>query len=406
MAKGVYIGVSSIAKKIKNIYIGENGSVASKNLVTNGDMEGGQTGWKSLYPDLNLVINVGGYLGQCLRLSIAAEPAYPDNNMFLHYFDNTKLFIEGHIYYVSCRCKASSEMNVILAINDIDSLSRYWLAYSGAKTIGTSWSLISAIGTAKVTNATTDQPYVGIMLRNIVASGSVYVDEVKVFDLTEMFGAGNEPSQSVCDTTLASDIGSTNIARKVKKGYVGVDGIAKLFYNTDPIITSFSSNIFPVITASRDDITGVNVTDSYGTWTIQGYANFNSDGSNNVTYAFDSSTSTYWKSYGGTGKKYAYVKTPNGVSIKPTQFSLKAYSSNTSRSNSFEVYGITEAGTEVVLGTGTLTTSGKVFTINTTTSDYYTRLGVRGLNKEGNTSTFTFNLYYFYCTSGYIKQTP
>lgn len=405
MAKNVYIGVSNIAKKIKSMYFGAQVDINSKNLVGNGSFNTGSTGWTSLYPDISFVINTGGYSGNCTRLSIASEPAYPNNNMVLYYFDDTKLFIEGHIYYVSCLCKTSSAMNVILAINDVDSLSRYWLAYSGSKTIGTSWSLVSAVGTAKVTNATTDKPYVGFMLRNIVASGSVYLDEVKVFDLTAIFGAGNEPSQTICDTYLPYGV-LLDKARKIKKGYIGVDGIAKLFYNTDPIITSFSSNIFPVITARSDDITGVNVTDSYGTWTIQGYANFNNDGSNNVTYAFDSSTSTYWKSYGGTGKKYAYVKTPNGVSIKPTQFSLKAYSSNTSRSNSFEVYGITEAGTEVVLGTGTLTTSGKVFTINTTTSDYYTRLGVRGLNKEGNTSTFTFNLYYFYCTSGYIKQTP
>lgn len=313
MAKRAYIGISDIARKIKSMYFGAQIDVNSKNLVGNGGFDTGSTGWTSLYPDVSFVSNTGGYSGYCTRLSIASEPAYPNNNVVLYYFDNTKLFVEGHIYYVSCMCKASSEMSVILAINDVDSLSRYWLAYSGSKTIGTSWSLVSARGTAKVMNATADKPYVGFMLRDIVASGSVYLDEVKVFDLTAMFGAGNEPSQAVCDTCLPYGV-VLDKARKIKKGYIGINGIAHQFYSTQTL-KGFSTCPFPNFTANT-------ATNEYGTWTAS--ASSISSSSYPAYKAFDSDTSSMWYSSDLSLGDTAYVQLnfPAGVRINPTKATI------------------------------------------------------------------------------------
>lgn len=361
MAKNAYIGVSNIAKKIKSMYFGAQVDINSKNLVGNGSFNTGSTGWTSLYPDISFVINTGGYSGNCTRLSIASEPAYPNNNMVLYYFDNTKLFIEGHIYYVSCLCKTSSAMNVILAINDVDSLSRYWLAYSGSKTIGTSWSLISAIGTAKVMNATTDQPYVGIMLRNIVASGSVYVDEVKVFDLTEMFGAGNEPSQSVCDTYLPYGV-LLDKARKIKKGYIGVDNVARCFYSAP---TEFTSN--PAPTGFSGGLTSGTDSNEWGTWTIT------ADVQNSGYYpkdAFDGDTSTHFtgSSMGtSTGTRSITLKCPDGVYIKPSHIQFVG-----ARLGTVTFSGVTESGSSVTFATKTgSTTSNETMNVYPTTELWF-----------------------------------
>ena len=81
-------------------------------------------------------------------------------------------------------------------------------------------------------------------------SAALNIDGVMLVDLTEAFGSGQEPSKKWCDdhiafstatsNTYGSDvarkikkmyIGVNGIARKIKKAYIGVNGIARLFWS-------------------------------------------------------------------------------------------------------------------------------------------------------------------------------
>lgn len=84
------------------------------------------------------------------------------------------------------------------------------------------------------------------------AKADVWIDGVVVIDLTEAFGAGDEPTKEWCDANipffegtktieapLATSVARTikeiylgvgGVARKIVKSYIGVDGVARLCY--------------------------------------------------------------------------------------------------------------------------------------------------------------------------------
>lgn len=205
----------------KGIYVGVPTSISLSNLISEGSFENRITGWESLYTDINITTDTEGYINNCAKFNVIANPQYPNNNMVLYYFNNTTIFIEGHVYYASCMCKASTATNIGILVNDINNTSRYWLLYDSKKTVNDSWTLLSGRGTAQATNTTANKPYIGVSFESVTASQSIYLDEVQLFDLTAMFGAGNEPSKAWCDTNLLP-ASSMNSARKVKSIYVGV----------------------------------------------------------------------------------------------------------------------------------------------------------------------------------------
>lgn len=107
------------------------------------------------------------------------------------------------------------------------------------------WTLISAYGTA---NSNSD--YMTFYIQAQIPSatgGSSYlpIDDCLCADLTEIFGAGNEPTKEWCDSNYGNIekdaelnrnptknmyIGVSNKARCVKKAYIGVDGVARKIY--------------------------------------------------------------------------------------------------------------------------------------------------------------------------------
>lgn len=125
----------------------------------------------------------------------------------------------------------------------------------------------------------------------------MYVDGLMVVDLTATYGAGNEPTKEFCDQYFAFTTGTNTVtiptarkvkkmyigvggvARKVKKGYIGIGGVARLF---------FSSGL-----AYYGTITGLSAA-RYGlaAATVGNYALFaggNASGYTNITDAYDRS---------------------------------------------------------------------------------------------------------------------
>ena len=82
-------------------------------------------------------------------------------------------------------------------------------------------------------------------LNNSSTSQQAWYDGWMIIDLTAAFGAGNEPTKDWCDKNIPYFVGKKEInrpqpiyiAKKVVKGYVGVNGKAKVFYAREKIVT-------------------------------------------------------------------------------------------------------------------------------------------------------------------------
>lgn len=88
---------------------------------------------------------------------------------------------------------------------------------------------------------------------NVATAGDVlYFKDIGIYDLTSLFGAGQEPTNDWCREHLAvlygqtlarkicsAYVGISGVAHKVKKAYVGVDGLARLVYSAE-------SHVYPI----------------------------------------------------------------------------------------------------------------------------------------------------------------
>lgn len=89
----------------------------------------------------------------------------------------------------------------------------------------------------------------------------MYIDGLMLMDLTEVFGAGNEPDKEWCDANIPFTIstasvtreapaevkkiyiGVNGVARKVKKGYIGINGVARMFYSSEASLDDLMADI-------------------------------------------------------------------------------------------------------------------------------------------------------------------
>lgn len=94
---------------------------------------------------------------------------------------------KNHKYLISCEVKVSS------AIENIVSLNLYYLSSTARNIVSTSWQKISTIGTL---NSPNDEASADLRLMDTRTSGwdNVQCKNIMLFDLTTMFGAGNEPT--------------------------------------------------------------------------------------------------------------------------------------------------------------------------------------------------------------------
>ena len=111
------------------------------------------------------------------------------------------------------------------------------------------WTMESSIITVNAVNGS------GYVCRSFVVNGTnnLWADGLMIIDLTEAFGAGNEPNKAWCDENIpffvdytylnSTDlnyvnvpkiyIGINNVARRVIKGYIGINGIARKFLDRE-----------------------------------------------------------------------------------------------------------------------------------------------------------------------------
>lgn len=160
------------------------------NLITNGDFSNGLEGWDI---DSSVSAEVINEAGENIIKTINITPVgYGWSNI-----QQSMSYIENHKYYISAYMRGSSS-------NKASSIGLYALAFgystNQVDVTTNDWVLGSNIiaptnngtnFTLRVPNNTDD-----------LAGNIGYFKNIKLFDLTEMFGAGNEPTKEWCDINL------------------------------------------------------------------------------------------------------------------------------------------------------------------------------------------------------------
>lgn len=208
---------TNISHKVKNVYVG----VAEDSLVVNGDFSNGLNGWSSgtNSPKTTLTLE-NGYLKTVVN---TASNIY----VFSAANENPISINSNHVYYGAVDLKISSSVSSNI------SASLFGNATTTYAIKDNNWHTLSLYGKPSTTS-TTWNPYI-IELESAKVGDIVYVDNMKVYDLTAIYGAGDEPTQEWCEANLETlkmlhKTKSVGVARKVTKGYIGVNGIAQKFY--------------------------------------------------------------------------------------------------------------------------------------------------------------------------------
>lgn len=167
------------------------------NLVANGDFSNGTNGW-SVYGSSGTmeVINDGD--SKALKVTVTASTLSLQVMQSIDYITTEN---KDHIFYWSGWIKGSSSNVDAWGSNLIglcDSTS------SGASEISTEYVFVS--GRNSLTSSSTGNQQwqrIRILSRGEDAVGNVnYFKNIKCYDLTAMFGAGNEPDKAWCDANL------------------------------------------------------------------------------------------------------------------------------------------------------------------------------------------------------------
>lgn len=186
-------GVSDIPENVATVQAIRGQSVVWNQLVRNGGFENGTTGWTNVNPSAStFAVNNG--------IATITLTASPTSNYFAYISQNVRVTL-GHKYFQSIKVFVSKDADVNLDWNSTF-LSRYISCQANE------WTKFSEIQTCSRT--TTSQ--IAIYPRYVNAGwaiGDYYkVDYYEFFDLTLMFGAGNEPATvEEFEAWLAANVG-------------------------------------------------------------------------------------------------------------------------------------------------------------------------------------------------------
>lgn len=191
-------------------------------------------------------------------------------------------------------------------------------------------------------------------------------------------------------------IGVDGVARKIKKGYIGVDGVAKQFYSAETLVP-FTSN--PVPTSWTDVNYGLDgtATNEYGEWSI----NTSSIYSTNypILRAFNDDDSNFWRSGDASATAaQIYLYCPTGIYIKPNTISIRY-----ARLGETNIYGFNpSAGAWVKICTTTKkSTTIYTETFNYTGDIYFSAFRIPAIYYSN--SYLDRRIYNFKITSGTLK---
>ena len=167
-------------------------STALTSLIKNGSFENGLTSWDGPWGYSNVDVVTGGTSGNYSLKLAPNTTAMTSQNL------SVTAPTLNHKYYGSLKFKSNS------SFNPPDSRFEWYNRDAANGTLVftlkgayTDWTLLSGVGSIGVSTYLNQQWYI----RNFIVNGNSYsyADEVRLFDLTQAFGAGKEPTKEYID---------------------------------------------------------------------------------------------------------------------------------------------------------------------------------------------------------------
>lgn len=205
--------------KVTKAYVGVETYVGTDdNLVVNGNFRDGLEGW-TIEPygtaTLKTDDTYGNYVSSVWSSTSNAAVVATENQLS----DGT-----GGIFYMCCNARGYSSNTGTVRI------------YSHQSSINISnndtWGFYSKrITSSTITNLNNTK--VQLMQYSATSTGNkLDITNIGLYNLTAIYGSGNEPTKEWCDANLVT---LKSVARKVIKGYIGVNNVARLFYSAETI---------------------------------------------------------------------------------------------------------------------------------------------------------------------------
>lgn len=182
------------------VAIDDNGKFLSSelnlvNLVSNGDFSNGTAGWTKSGGASSISVINGELSYQSSETGWAGATTDVD-------------VIENNLYYITAKVRATSPVDY----QSTNTIGLYLPAYESIiyGNITTSQTMVSGLLTATSTGTSS------VRIRNGESDATIYWDDVICINLTEAFGAGNEPTKEQMDVFINQKGFFQNIALKAQ----------------------------------------------------------------------------------------------------------------------------------------------------------------------------------------------
>lgn len=221
MAKKIYLGINDKARRVRRAYLG---LLPATNLISNGSFET-TSNWATWSGDSSFDTSVALYGSKSLKLTgdNLASTSISTPIVGHKYYAREYIKTDGDIQPTDCRFE----------IHGGDGEGLNWV-FGWNRGNYPDWTMLSDIQTINSVNASS---YV-IRTFALGATGNIWIDGLMLLDLTAIYGAGNEPSKEWCDINIfffegnggvSSPNDTDGIAHRIKKGYIGIGGVARPF---------------------------------------------------------------------------------------------------------------------------------------------------------------------------------
>lgn len=154
------------------------------NLALNGDFRDGTSKWQFVYNSTISSFNLHG--GQSVKF--VAENKNPYVQQYIATTANNKFYVSAYCYIDEW----TSSLDIPFL--DIRNSSKIITTFYPDITKTKQWQIVSGIFTNDLSATIL---YIGTA--NAIRTGTFYATDIRLIDLTAMFGAGNEPTAAVCD---------------------------------------------------------------------------------------------------------------------------------------------------------------------------------------------------------------
>ena len=380
MAKNVYIGASGVILKDSSV----------EQLVTNDNTFSSSIG------------TVSRTSTGAVQVTITEDSADTTNSVYAMHYRNSATQNTDHIYYTVFEvCEATHNVGTLQV-----AIGGYVYKTKSLRNDGVWYTYAIRSKPASASHNSV------ILSSTGYKTGDVFAINIVCYcDLTEIYGAGSEPTKTECQANIANTVsgaarlidnmylGVDGIARKIVKGYIGVNDIAQCFFSKYND-TSFTTCPFPTTWSSSYYYSSMYKANTWGTWTSECNDLYSNNSSNGVANAFDNSDTSYYRTDDTGAEQWIEIRCPEGVTIKPGQLELRYQYCGTNS----KLQGLTNEDTWVDLYYLGNSVSTLISTPSLNTSQFFK--GFRIYIYEYSSTYDSAYIYTFKIQSGVIRQTP